>query len=232
MKKAAPPAAPPAGTPAAPAPAAPQPQASAPAPRPAPQASPPAQSQLQLEPLPSNPQNNPGNQNGSGVEAPRPNSVPARPSFATGPENPNDAIRQAMRGAGGTGTELGGGQRGGHGGLKSGAEILSDTMGVDFGPYMNRVIRETYRTWDPLIPAAVAPPISKHGVVTIEFILLPDGSVKAHSMNLVGRSGDVALDRAAWGAIQGSDYPPLPREFKGPYLALRFHFLYNPRPDE
>jgi hypothetical protein len=46
-------------------------------------------------------------------------------------------------------------------------------------------------------------------------------------MQLTGRSGDVALDRAAWGAIEGADYPPLPREFHGPYLQLRFRFQYN-----
>ena len=42
-------------------------------------------------------------------------------------------------------------------------------------------------------------------------------------------SGDVALDRAAWGGITASaPFAPLPSEFHGPYLALRFHFYYNP----
>ena len=46
---------------------------------------------------------------------------------------------------------------------------------------------------------------------------------------LVGGSGDVSLDRAAWGGITASDpFSPLPKEFHGPYLALRFHFYYNP----
>jgi hypothetical protein len=47
------------------------------------------------------------------------------------------------------------------------------------------------------------------------------------SLVLEGRSGDVALDRAAWGALTGSNYPPLPRDFHGPYLELRAYFLYN-----
>ena len=42
-----------------------------------------------------------------------------------------------------------------------------------------------------------------------------------------GRSGDVGLDRAAWGALQGSNYPPLPKDFHGPYLELRALFMYN-----
>jgi hypothetical protein len=41
-------------------------------------------------------------------------------------------------------------------------------------------------------------------------------------------SGDIGLDRAAWGGITGaSPYPPLPAEFTGPYLELRFGFFYN-----
>jgi TonB family protein len=67
--------------------------------------------------------------------------------------------------------------------------------------------------------------------VGIEFIIAPDGSVK--QMKLVFPSGDVPLDRAAWGAITGaSPYPPLPKDFKGPYLALRFGFYYNEPEDK
>jgi hypothetical protein len=50
------------------------------------------------------------------------------------------------------------------------------------------------------------------------------------SMQLVGRSGDSALDRAAWGALTGSSYPSLPKDFHGPYLELRAYFLYNMQP--
>jgi hypothetical protein len=114
-----------------------------------------------------------------------------------------------------------------HSGAAGGAQILSDTQGVDFGPYMQKVIRETYRAWDPLIPEEVNPPILKRGECEIIFTILPNGRVQAGSMILTGRSGDVALDRAAWGGIVGADYPPLPREFHGPYLQLRFRFQYN-----
>jgi TonB family protein len=56
---------------------------------------------------------------------------------------------------------------------------------------------------------------------------MKDGKVAG--MRIIGPSGYVSLDRAAWGGITASSpFPPLPNEFKGPYLALRFHFYYNP----
>jgi hypothetical protein len=36
------------------------------------------------------------------------------------------------------------------------------------------------------------------------------------------------MDRPAFGSITGSNpFPPLPREFPGPYLGLRFSYYYN-----
>jgi TonB family protein len=67
----------------------------------------------------------------------------------------------------------------------------------------------------------------KKGKVSIQFAIMKDGSVSG--LQIVGPSGDVALDRAAYGGITGSEpFPPLPGEFGGQYLALRFHFYYNP----
>ena len=52
-------------------------------------------------------------------------------------------------------------------------------------------------------------------------------------MRYVSRSGDVALDRAAYGGITASNpFQPLPGEFGGQYLGLRFTFFYNPDKDE
>jgi TonB family protein len=71
----------------------------------------------------------------------------------------------------------------------------------------------------------------KHGNLIIEFAITKDGKVAG--MKLVAPSGDIPLDRAAWAGIVGSDpFPPLPSEFSGPYLALRFRFFYNPTKDE
>jgi TonB family protein len=104
-------------------------------------------------------------------------------------------------------------------------QVLSDTQGVDFSSWLTRWHYITEHTWDPLIPDEVNPPILKSGVVAVRFKVLPNGQVT--DMRLEGRSGDTALDRAAWGAITGSSYPGLPREFHGPYLELRAYFLYN-----
>jgi TonB family protein len=106
-------------------------------------------------------------------------------------------------------------------------EILSDTMGVDFGPYLQRVLHDVRLNWYNLIPESARAPIMKKGKVTIEFAILKDG--KVGGMKLVSTSGDIALDRGAWGGITASSpFPPLPSEFGGQYLGLRFAFYYNP----
>ena len=196
------------------------PPAPAPAPAPAAQAPPP--------PPPPSQQ--------SQLEAPHPAAVPARPNFAMGSQNPADQLRDAMKGAArnpGSGLSnipSGGGLRMHPGAGSGGVEVLSDTQGVDFNSWLSRWHWETERTWDPLIPDEVNPPIYKSGMVAVRFKVLPNGRLMDGSLVLEGRSGDVALDRAAWGALTGSNYPPLPRDFHGPYLELRAYFLYNMQP--
>jgi TonB family protein len=165
---------------------------------------------------------------------PEPKPQPTKPDFNTG-MSAGEQIRQAARGAAAPQQEESGDYGANappqHPGVSGGAEILSDTMGVDFGPYLQRVVAATYRSWNPLIPESVRPPLNKSGRVGIEFVIAKDGSVQG--MKLKFPSGDVALDRAAWGGITGaSPYPPLPKEFKGKYLALRFAFYYNPPQDK
>jgi TonB family protein len=104
-------------------------------------------------------------------------------------------------------------------------------MGVDFGPYLQRVLQNVKRNWYLLIPEVARPPLMKKGKVSIEFAIMKDGSVAG--MKIIYPSGDLSLDRAAWGGIIGSNpFPPLPTEFRGDYLALRFHFFYNPDKNE
>jgi TonB family protein len=110
-------------------------------------------------------------------------------------------------------------------------EITTDTMGVDFGPYLARIKQVIEANWYTAMPESVYPPLRKSGKVAIEFVILPDGKVQG--MRVFYPSGDVALDRAAWGGISASNpFPPLPKEFKGPYLGLRCFFLYNPTKEE
>jgi TonB family protein len=106
-------------------------------------------------------------------------------------------------------------------------EVLTDTMGVDFGPYERRVVHDVKMNWYQLIPEQARVPLLKKGKVTIEFAILKDGTVAG--LKFASTSGDVALDRAAWGGITASNpFPPLPGEFGGQYLGLRFTFYYNP----
>ena len=163
-----------------------------------------------------------------------PPALSAKAAFGGGAMSARSAIEQATRavaanpgGYGGDSGDYGLGQ-----GRKSTAamgplEVLTDTMGVDFGPYLQRVLHDVRTNWYNLIPESARAPIMKKGKVTIEFAILKDGKVAG--MKLISTSGDVALDRGAWGGITASNpFPPLPNEFGGQYLGLRFAFYYNP----
>ncbi|MBZ5516013.1 MAG: TonB C-terminal domain-containing protein [Acidobacteriia bacterium] len=102
--------------------------------------------------------------------------------------------------------------------------ILSDTRGVDFGPYLARVVYNVRRNWYSMIP--VAAKLGQKGRVGIIFEIVKDGSVP--QLRLVASSGLDPLDRAAIGAIRAANpFPPLPPEFTGEHLVLQFIFLYN-----
>lgn len=162
--------------------------------------------------------------------------MPARPdnSFSkyAGSMSAGSAIQQATAAAAARRAAGVGGGQGGDFGLGNGAkgrqlgalDILSDTQGVDFGPYLQRILEDVRENWYNLIPESAS---MKKGKLAIEFAITKDGKVA--DMRLVAPSGDVALDRPAWGAITASNpFPPLPSDFTGPYLALRFRFYYNP----
>lgn len=111
----------------------------------------------------------------------------------------------------------------GHGGSNS-IQVLSDTRGVDFGPYLQRLKETVQQNWFRLIPESEK---QKKGKLLIEFAITNDGKVK--NMRFVATSGDRDLDRPAWDSILASNpFPSLPAEFTGSYLTLRFRFYYNP----
>ena len=160
----------------------------------------------------------------------------SRPNpFATQPMSADRAIEQAAQQAAmnhhryGDDGDMGLGQR--QKNARVGPyEITSDTMGVDFGPYMQRVLHDVKQNWYSIIPESAMPPLLKKGKVTIEFVILKNGQIAG--LRYVSGSGDVALDRAAYGGITASTpFPALPTEFGGQYLGLRFTFLYNPDPN-
>ena len=196
----------------------------APEPQPAPAAPAQQQPQQQTPPAPL-PQHAPQQQ--AMVDAPHPEAP--KPSFAQPSQSAGDAIRQAANQASqnrGQGGDYGASIPVAHQGLNTGVDVLSDTMGVDFDPYLKKIIREIYNTWLPLIPEEARPPLNKGGVTQIRFTILPDGRIGA--MHLDGSTHDDALNRAAWGSITGvGQFPPLPSAFHGPNLELRIHYLVN-----
>ncbi len=155
--------------------------------------------------------------------------------------SPGSSIEQAARAVASRrgGTTYGGGGGGGDYGAGPGGsavrmgplEVLSDTEGIDFGPYLARVVQAVRMNWYAIIPEEARPPLMKHGKVAIEFAILKDGRIAG--MKIVGPSGDLPLDRAAWGGITASSpFAPLPDAYHGQYLALRFRFYYNPAKGE
>ncbi len=199
------------------------------APKPQPPAPQPATPQAaQQQPVPPAPRPQPQQQ--ATLDSPRP--APTQPNFSQPAQTAGDAIRQAARQAATPGQ--GGGNYGTgipveHQGMNTGVDVLSDTMGVDFNPYLRKILRQIYVTWLPLIPEEARPPLNKQGTTLIRFSILPNGEIG--SMHLDGSSHDDALNRAAWGSITGvGQFPPLPPEFHGPNLELRIHYLVNKDP--
>jgi outer membrane biosynthesis protein TonB len=217
-----------AGAPGRTAPAAPKPLPPTPEPAPAQsqQPAPPQQAPPPPRPLP---QQAPPQQ--AIVEAPRP--APTKPNFGTPSQSAGEAVRQATQQAAqnrGQGGDYGANIPVAHQGLNTGVDVLSDTMGVDFGPYLRRILADIKATWLPLIPEEARPPLNKQGETLIRFSILPDGRIGA--MHLDGSTHDDALNRAAWGSITGvGQFPPLPPNFKGPNLELRIHYLVNKSPE-
>ena len=146
---------------------------------------------------------------------------------------PGDAIRQAAQAAA-RGRSSGGPVGPGEGAAQfqnyhpnfstEAPIILSDTMGVDFGPYLARLVYVVRRNWYAVIPESAR--LGERGRVAIIFEIVRDGTVP--QLRVVASSGSEPLDRAALAGIHASTpFPPLPSEFTGNHLVLQFIFLYN-----
>jgi TonB family protein len=117
-----------------------------------------------------------------------------------------------------------GGQGGGSFG--NGYEILTPTEGVDFSDYMARVLASVRRNWYAVMPESAQ--LGDRGRVMLQFRIMRNGSVPGDEPNQLLSSGKEPLDRAAVSAIRSSNpFQPLPQAFSGPYIELRFVFLYN-----
>ncbi len=126
-------------------------------------------------------------------------------------------------GGGGIG---GGGGSGGQGYLGGNLEMLTPTEGVDFTNYLARVLASVKQNWYAIMPESAQ--LGERGKVVLQFRILRNGGVPEPEPAMVGSSGKDPLDRAAISSIRtSSPFEPLPLAFSGPYIELRFTFLYN-----
>jgi hypothetical protein len=173
---------------------------------------------------------------------------PQRSPFALPNVSAGKALEESLRGAarnpGGDAGSFGGPLQprgsGGGGGSDAGGtgssvaygqmELLTPTEGVDFTNYLNRVLASVRRNWYAVIPASAW--LGDKGVVVLEFRIMRNGAVPPGEPGLVRPSGRDPLDLAAISAIKSSNpFEPLPAAFSGPFIALRFTFLYNVSPE-
>ena len=181
------------------------------------------------------------------VGAPPPSQSQPKLAFETVPQPPNppaagmgrlapprntvdDAVRDIARNPGGGSLavgdvlESGGLQLPRPGRPGSRLELLSDPEGVDFRPYLLKVLQAVRRNWFAVIPESVK--LGRRGRVVIQFAIDRQGRVP--KLIIAMPSGAEALDRAAVAGISASNpLPPLPEEFKGDQVRLQFTFLYN-----
>jgi TonB family protein len=150
-----------------------------------------------------------------------------------------EAIRAAVHGSGSGRLTVGDSGPEGIGGLGPGInlppspgkvgsnlELLSDPLGVDFRPYLIRILATVRRNWFAVMPESAK--LGRIGRVGIQFAVSQDGSVP--KLVIVSPSGTEAFDRAAVAGISASNpFPPLPSEFKGNQIRLQFNFSYNVR---
>jgi hypothetical protein len=126
------------------------------------------------------------------------------------------------------GGNIGGGGGGGQGYLGGGLEMLTPTEGVDFTTYLARVLASVKRNWESVMPESAR--LGDQGKVLLQFRILRNGVVPDQEPVMMGTSGKEPLDRAAMSSIRASTpFEPLPSAFSGPYIELRFLFLYNIR---
>jgi outer membrane biosynthesis protein TonB len=118
------------------------------------------------------------------------------------------------RGSGGGGTAYGG------------IEMLTPTQGLDWSSYLERVYYTVKRNWFAVMPPSVE--LGDRGIVVLTFRIMRDGSVPSVEPIIRANSGKEPLDRAAVSSVRASTpFEQLPAQFTGPYIELRYTYLYN-----
>jgi hypothetical protein len=153
--------------------------------------------------------------------------------------SPSQSMQDILKGSrpsgpraiGGGGQLPGGGSRGGGGTAYGGIEMLTPDEGVDFNDYLHRVYVTVKRNWFSVMPGSVE--LGEKGIVYLTFRINRDGSVPSDEPVIERNSGKEPLDRAAYSSVRASNpFEPLPPQFKGPYIELRYRYYYNIQPND
>jgi TonB family protein len=108
----------------------------------------------------------------------------------------------------------------------SNLELISDPMGVDFRPYLIRILATVRRNWYAVMPESAK--LGRRGRVAIQFSI--DRAGRVPKLVIASPSGAESLDRAAVASISASHpFPPLPDEFGGAEVRLQLNFTYSSR---
>ena len=120
---------------------------------------------------------------------------------------------------------------GGGGGMAyGGLEMLTPDQGVDFRSYLQRVYLAVKGNWFAIMPQSAE--LGERGIVVLTFKIMRDGSVPGAEPVINRNSGKEPLDRAAYSSVRASNpFEPLPAQFTGPYIELRYTYLYNIPPE-
>ena len=168
---------------------------------------------------------------------PPPSLPPGQGRVSVPDTSVSGAIRQAARGGSAGGLVVGDFGPSGPGGFGPGVnlppspgsqgsnmQLLTDPQGVDFRPYLVRILASVKQHWLSVMPESVK--LGRRGKVAIQFSISRDGGVP--KLVIAEFSGAEALDRAAVAGISASvPFPPLPSEFKGDRIVLQMNFAYN-----
>jgi TonB family protein len=122
------------------------------------------------------------------------------------------------------------GRAGSGGQAYGGLEMLTPDEGVDFSGYLQRVYLTVYRNWIAVMPESAQ--LGDQGIVQLTFHINRDGSVTHSDPVILAKSGKEPLDRAAYSSIRASSpFDPLPPQFSGPNIELRYTYYYNINPN-
>jgi TonB family protein len=102
--------------------------------------------------------------------------------------------------------------------------ILSDTQGVDFGPWLRLIYFRVKDNWYAVIPELIRS--GTQAKVVVIFDVKSNGRIE--NVQISRSSGLPPYDRAAISSLKLSEpFPNFPVSFSGDHLTLQFSYFYN-----